>query len=100
MKRDESTSLVYSPSVRNYRDRMLGHLHNRSQNSTSPDRTNDSLLATLIWKHDLISRLDGRTRNRMPAWQAVSNIATVCWRACKSHPIIRISASFGPSTVG
>src|ERR1700691_4305585 len=31
---------------------------------------------------------------------AVSNIAKVCWRACKSHPIIRISASFVPSTVG
>src|SRR5580704_7078545 len=30
----------------------------------------------------------------------VSNIATVCWRACKSHPIILISASFGPSAVG
>src|SRR5580704_8889951 len=29
----------------------------------------------------------------------VSNIANVCWRACKSHPIILISASFGPSTV-
>jgi hypothetical protein len=29
----------------------------------------------------------------------VSSIATVCWRACKSHPIICISASFGPSTV-
>jgi hypothetical protein len=29
----------------------------------------------------------------------VSSIAIVCWRACKSHPIIRISASFGPSTV-
>src|ERR1700722_5257036 len=26
--------------------------------------------------------------------------ANVCWRACKSHPIIRLSASFGPSTVG
>jgi hypothetical protein len=31
---------------------------------------------------------------------AVSSIANVCWRACKSHPIIRISASFDPSTVG
>src|ERR1700677_2517230 len=30
----------------------------------------------------------------------VSSIANVCWRACKSHPIIRISASFDPSTVG
>src|SRR6202158_5873779 len=30
----------------------------------------------------------------------VSSIANVCWRACKSHPIILISASFGPSTVG
>src|SRR2546430_687229 len=29
----------------------------------------------------------------------VSSIANACWRACKSHPIIRISASFGPSTV-
>src|SRR2546428_2671488 len=29
----------------------------------------------------------------------VSSIANTCWRACKSHPIIRISASFGPSTV-
>jgi hypothetical protein len=29
----------------------------------------------------------------------VSSTATVCWRACKSHPIIRISASFGPSAV-
>src|SRR6266446_3506827 len=29
----------------------------------------------------------------------VSSIANVCWRACKSHPIILISASFGPSTV-
>src|SRR5579863_4819487 len=28
-----------------------------------------------------------------------SSIANVCWRACKSHPIILISASFGPSTV-
>jgi hypothetical protein len=25
---------------------------------------------------------------------------SVCWRGCKSHPIIRISASFGPSSVG
>src|SRR5437879_6306458 len=31
---------------------------------------------------------------------SVSSIATACWRACKSHPIILISASFGPSTVG
>src|SRR5258708_38381713 len=29
----------------------------------------------------------------------VSNIANTCWRACKSHPIILISASFGPSSV-
>src|ERR1700686_4007756 len=29
----------------------------------------------------------------------VSSIANACWRACKSHPIIRISASFGPSSV-
>src|SRR6266566_2002606 len=29
----------------------------------------------------------------------VSNIANTCWRASKSHPIILISASFGPSTV-
>src|SRR5712664_1828542 len=29
----------------------------------------------------------------------VSSIARTCWRACKSHPIILISASFGPSTV-
>ena len=28
-----------------------------------------------------------------------SNIAIVCWLACKSHPIIRISASFDPSAV-
>src|ERR1700733_4878688 len=31
---------------------------------------------------------------------AVSSIANVCLRACQSHPIIRISASFVPSTVG
>src|SRR6266481_2822644 len=30
---------------------------------------------------------------------SVSSIATACWRACKSHPIILISASFGPSSV-
>jgi hypothetical protein len=30
---------------------------------------------------------------------SLSSIANVCWRACKSHPIIRISASFGPSSV-
>ena len=28
-----------------------------------------------------------------------SNIAIVCWAACKSHPIIFISASFDPSAV-
>src|SRR5216683_2271024 len=27
-------------------------------------------------------------------------MAIVCWAACKSHPIIRISASFVPSAVG
>src|SRR6266478_2059422 len=30
---------------------------------------------------------------------SASTMATACWRACKSHPIILISASFGPSTV-
>jgi hypothetical protein len=30
---------------------------------------------------------------------SVSNIAIVCCRACRSHPIIRISASFDPSSV-
>jgi hypothetical protein len=29
----------------------------------------------------------------------VLSIANVCWRVCKSHPIILISTSFGPSTV-
>src|SRR5262249_59297546 len=28
-----------------------------------------------------------------------SSIAITCWLACKSHPIIRISASFDPSAV-
>src|SRR4030095_3777933 len=28
-----------------------------------------------------------------------SNIAIVCWAACKSHPIIFISPSFDPSAV-
>jgi hypothetical protein len=32
-----------------------------------------------------------------PAWR--SNIAIVCWAACRSHPIIFISASFDPSAV-
>src|ERR1700735_1188162 len=31
---------------------------------------------------------------------AVSSIASLCWRRCKSHPIILISASCGPSTLG
>ena len=35
----------------------------------------------------------------MTAPVVVPSIANVCWRACKSHPIILISASFGPSTV-
>src|SRR6202040_537550 len=30
---------------------------------------------------------------------SLSNIAIVCCRACRSHPIIRISASFDPSSV-
>ncbi len=28
-----------------------------------------------------------------------SSIAIVCWRACNSNPLLRISASFGPSAV-
>jgi hypothetical protein len=47
--------------------------------------------------------LDGTIRCRIRFTSSpdrVSSIATVCWRACKSYPIIRISASFGPSTVG
>jgi hypothetical protein len=35
-----------------------------------------------------------------PLLQRPRCIANVCWRACKSHPIIRISACFGPSSVG
>jgi hypothetical protein len=42
---------------------------------------------------------NGRTAQENESDAPLLIIASVCWRACKSHPIILISASFGPSAV-
>ena len=44
-------------------------------------------------------RLRASTSARLTSPVSRSSIAIVCWLACKSHPIIRISASFNPSAV-